>query len=431
MKFGIREIALLIGIAATYGSDLSTMADDPGLGWHLKTGEFVLNTFTVPLTDPFLSGSPPKTWIADQWLGSLLLYLSYQIGSWPLLHLLALGVFIFTFSFILFNSIQREVGSIGALVGTVIGIKISTIHLVIRPHLFSYLFFSLILIQSLKLLRADRISRTDYLTTSLLFVLWCNIHPSFLAGLATLGLLLFSKSTRSTDALKLLMIGIASTFINPYGTFLHLKLFHLTTSGLPQELFSEWQPLALNSFEGILFIVPVILSLPSLILRKSNRYIGLLWILFAALSLSSVRFLPYFGIVSALPIASTIQLIGERLNIETRNAQQSSIFSYMALFLLLTLSLVLSNRSNLKPSSELYPYNELEELRLAGTTNKPITVVNKINWGGFIIWFGEDRVKPVIDDIAWIHRRTGYKNYKECLERNSCYQLYGTQYSLL
>jgi len=46
---------------------------DPDLGWHLRTGEWILSHRMVPVTDPFSQFGATRPWIAYSWLFDLLL----------------------------------------------------------------------------------------------------------------------------------------------------------------------------------------------------------------------------------------------------------------------------------------------------------------------------------------------------------------------
>jgi tetratricopeptide (TPR) repeat protein len=49
--------------------------------WHLKSGEWILQNKTIPVTDPFSHSAPGKPWISHEWLFGLLSHLVYRIGD--------------------------------------------------------------------------------------------------------------------------------------------------------------------------------------------------------------------------------------------------------------------------------------------------------------------------------------------------------------
>src|SRR5713101_2922300 len=51
---------------------------DPDIWWHLRTGQWIVEHRTVPITDPFSSYGMGKPWIAYSWLFEILIYGLYQ-----------------------------------------------------------------------------------------------------------------------------------------------------------------------------------------------------------------------------------------------------------------------------------------------------------------------------------------------------------------
>ncbi|MEO6575951.1 MAG: hypothetical protein ABIP89_19010, partial [Polyangiaceae bacterium] len=91
------KMLLFLSAASTIVFEQSVgFASDPGVGWHLKTGQWILEHKAVPLIDPFLGG-PTRAWVCDQWLSDALLFLLYRAGSYSLIYLVLSGVYFFTY----------------------------------------------------------------------------------------------------------------------------------------------------------------------------------------------------------------------------------------------------------------------------------------------------------------------------------------------
>ena len=41
---------------------------DAGIGWHIRTGQLILATYTIPHVDPFSSSMTGRPWFAWEWL---------------------------------------------------------------------------------------------------------------------------------------------------------------------------------------------------------------------------------------------------------------------------------------------------------------------------------------------------------------------------
>jgi tetratricopeptide (TPR) repeat protein len=51
------------------------------LWWHLKTGEWILENRTIPVTDPFSYSAEGEPWISHEWLFGLISYLVHRVGG--------------------------------------------------------------------------------------------------------------------------------------------------------------------------------------------------------------------------------------------------------------------------------------------------------------------------------------------------------------
>src|SRR5271163_1656962 len=55
---------------------------DPDVWWHLKTGQYIAATRSVPHTDPFSYTRAGQPWVAHEWLSDLLLYQLQRTTGW-------------------------------------------------------------------------------------------------------------------------------------------------------------------------------------------------------------------------------------------------------------------------------------------------------------------------------------------------------------
>ncbi len=57
--------------------------DDPDMWWHLKTGEIIWTTHTIPTTDLFSYTTNHHAYVAHEWLSQVLIYGAYKFGGYP------------------------------------------------------------------------------------------------------------------------------------------------------------------------------------------------------------------------------------------------------------------------------------------------------------------------------------------------------------
>src|SRR5438874_7273193 len=112
---------------------VSNRFNDPDLWWHLKLGQIIACTHSVPSTELFSHTAAGHPWTAHEWLAQLSMYAAYQAGGntglmlWMsvLASLLVLCVFFLCYRY----SVNVLVSFLGALCAWFFG----TVGLAIRP----------------------------------------------------------------------------------------------------------------------------------------------------------------------------------------------------------------------------------------------------------------------------------------------------------
>src|SRR4051812_4190813 len=56
--------------------------DDPDMWWHLKMGEIIWTTHSIPSTDTFSYTTGHQAYVAHEWLSQLLIYGAYRFGNY-------------------------------------------------------------------------------------------------------------------------------------------------------------------------------------------------------------------------------------------------------------------------------------------------------------------------------------------------------------
>src|SRR4051812_22887859 len=54
---------------------------DPDLWWHLKTGEIIWNTHSIPRVDLFSFTANGHPWVAQEWLSEVTIYGAWKFGG--------------------------------------------------------------------------------------------------------------------------------------------------------------------------------------------------------------------------------------------------------------------------------------------------------------------------------------------------------------
>ncbi len=128
----------VLGFGMTVGR--SGFYNDPGTFWHLRLGREILQTGSVPRAD-FLTYTRDQTpWVDQSWLFDT--GLAWVVNHWGWSGASALSTLIFaaTYSALCRWLIRDGATPLIAGCATMLVVAIGSIHFLIRPHLFTYIF---------------------------------------------------------------------------------------------------------------------------------------------------------------------------------------------------------------------------------------------------------------------------------------------------
>jgi hypothetical protein len=292
----------------------SCLLADADSGWHIRTGEVILATHSVPHQDLFSFSKQGSDWFAWEWLTDVIwakLHAAFGIRGivW------FAGVLIAAFVALLLRfSLWMGAGLFCALGAALIASGASSVHFLARPHAFTLALLPL----SVWLIEADRRrpSNRVFLLVPLI-ALWANLHGGFPAVLLVLGaatagsaieVLVGAEGVSWSRVIRYASItaaGALASLANPYGYKLHQHMLEYLRSDWIRSVVEEFHSPNFNNenmfqFEALLFAG--LLAAASLIQRK--RITEALWILgFGHMALTSVRHVTIFAAVTAPYIA--------------------------------------------------------------------------------------------------------------------------------
>ena len=402
---------------------------DPGVGWHLASGEWIVAHLKIPRMDPFLAVARP--WVCDQWLADVIFYFVAErsggvrdASGLANLSALLFAIYLFTFFGVLTASIGGAsladcgVGRIGQAGGVFFAATAALLHCIMRPVIFGFLLFAL---TQFCLKRCSR-WRTPMLIA--IFLLWANMHPSFILGLLLVWIYLGQTLTPWIVTLV--------TCLNPNGLNLHASILELGQSAYFMRLNTEWLPAASGGIEEAIFLLAIMLIACAEVLHRRaatdtlSSVIELVLVtIFAAAFLRSIRFLPFFGLVAAAPLARSIEFILGRIGIcfgkgirragaafasfENERCFSLNVGCVAALMLIVSAAsergVPFANNTFLPPKDK-YPYGALDAL-----AGKSGVVVAPPDWGGFITWYSKSQLRPVLDDRNSLLGEQAYRDF--------------------
>jgi hypothetical protein len=315
--------ALLFGKLPLFG--------DPGLGWHLRSGEWIFAHRALPPADPFLlAGSAPRPWIHDQWLSDLLFWQLYALGGPGILRIAVAVCCVGSLVFIQAPLLRRYSDSaVSVFFLLFLSAMMSSLQWFVRPVILSFVFFACAVSLAYRI-RESRTSlpRSAYFLP-LFFLLWVNLHPAFILGLFVLAVAVvlrrFTGRTGERTAQGqlilecLLLLSAAATMVNPWGPALYRSILGLGNEPFFMHLNEEW--FSPNLQQLSFAALPVLLCLFLLLQGRNQRQTwdlldGTLFTVFLFLALLHRRYLPFFAVACIVP---SIKLLtsGARRKTET------------------------------------------------------------------------------------------------------------------
>lgn len=300
--------AVLIWLFAS-GQGWSVLLADGDTGWHIRNGERIVDTRSVPHADPFSFGSSGHPWFAWEWLSDVFFAALFRKGGLKAVTLFCGMVIAASVSVLFRHMLWRRVDLCLAFPLALAVAGASSIHYLARPHVIGLLFFAMVA----WMIDRDRASPTRLVwSLPLLFVFWANCHGSFLAGLAMLGLRLGEIVLRRRSVSRTaILLGscAAATLVNPYGWQLHAHALDYLRSSWIQANIEEFQSPRFRSENMFYYEVLLLAGIAALpwLLRRKQFYPGCAILFWAHESLVSVRHVPLYCLAASPFTASWIQ----------------------------------------------------------------------------------------------------------------------------
>jgi hypothetical protein len=310
-------IALILWLFVWGASGWISLLGDGDTGWHIRTGQYILQHHRVPTEDLFSFSRPGAPWFAWEWLTDVTYALLFQVGGLKAIVLEA-GVMIALFATVVLRyTLWRGANALLAAFTTLLAVGASSMHFLARPHLFTLVLLPV----CLWVVEADRRRNTRWLWALIpVTVLWTNLHGGFVIFLACLGLLVLVYGVEAAFAgarpsghpirrYSTLLAGCSlASLVNPYGIQLHVHIVQYLRADWIKDLVQEFQAPTFRSEGQLQFEALLLAGLIAIgFLLRRRLFAEALWVLFLGhSSLISVRHAPLYAAVAAPLIATEI-----------------------------------------------------------------------------------------------------------------------------
>jgi len=301
-------------------SGTKRLLSDGDTGWHIRTGEWILQHGTTPQTDLFSFTKPHAPWFAWEWGWDVLFAGVHRF--WGLAGVAFLNACLLCgISALLFRLIRRCCGNdVLSLLFTLIAVCGSTIHWLARPHLVSWVF---ILTFLHVFVSAERGAIKLLWWLPVLTLLWTNLHGGFflavvmtLIGAVGAGASGFAQrhswSAACVKAKPYLLCAAgcaAATLINPYTWRLHQHIYSYLHDAKLLDHIAEFQSVSFHHGGQIFFEGMLLVGIASVCwcLARGKYTPALLIVMFAHLALLYGRNIPLFLLTASPWAACTVR----------------------------------------------------------------------------------------------------------------------------
>lgn len=410
-------------------------AIDPDLWWHLRTGQWIVETGQIPHADPFSFTRAGHAWVSHEWLSEVVFYELWKRGGAAALIVFSAIITTVGFMLLYLRCIRRIGKQHWAAAATAFGALVSAPSWGVRPQMFTFAMASLLL----WLIEAGEERPKLLLWIPPLFLLWLNLHAGFALGPALLlaygvGLILETaignQSWRQTRPIflrvvLLLLACLALVPLNPSGAELYRYPFDTLRSAGMRSIIVEWFSPDFHQSLYLPFLVAWLLLLAALARSRSRPkgrvLVPLILTSFAALD--AVRHIPIFALVAmpvlaaALAIASDDSRMsksakyGPRISSRFRPFFNISVVVLMAAFALVKWTGLVHHQN--AREAEQYPQKAVVYLR---SNHEPSRLFVYYDWGGYAIWNLYPEYRVFLDGRADLYGDELLREFKTAVQ---------------
>ncbi len=435
-------VFLLLSLTLPVAFSPRLLNGDGDVARHLVLGHHVMEHGVV-FADPFSHTRAGETFVAYEWLAEVAFASAEGVAGLP--GVVGLAALLIATSVLLVALVLRRRVEPLFSVPAVFGVAVLTgPHWIARPHLFTFLCLSVLLLMVSGPNRASTLGRRSPIGTPpgllahvalfALFALWANLHPGFLYGVFILAAFLtgavMDRRWKPGRAVVTLATAVAGTLLNPLGPGLYGSILHHLEDQRAFELVQEFDPLTLTSGYAWVFLFSVVVVSVLLVRgRRDIRWAAVLpFVTGMAATFAAQRNGPLFALF-ALPLALDSvsgQLKGWRTpglaRFRTRlleDDRRGSTVPWVAtgMMAIAAFTIVTAVRPDVYPaasrfSPEVFPVQALEVARREGLADR--TMFNSYSWGGYLLYaWPEQRI--FIDGMANFFGSTLMEEYVDIL----------------
>jgi hypothetical protein len=333
-------IFIVLFFTLTYGALAPAMLGDADIGWHIRNGQNILATHTIPHIDSFSATMSGHPWFAWEWLyDAAIAFIDNHAG---LNGVVAFSAFVIalTFALVFRFTLKRGASLLLTLLFLVPCLVAASIHFLARPHVVGWLmtiiWFWILDSSQQSTFERGRADPSPILLC-LLMLIWVNLHGSFVMGFVLLAIYGIAdlvtafrayNDARANALVHARMLGAVSalsvliSLLNPYGYKLHIHVYQYLSSRFLMQHIQEFRAPNFHGIPAQFFLVLVVLAAVTVVAARAHlRWADGLIIAFSVISgFWAARNLPVASMLLTVVCAS---VLSKRWNPSPSNARSS------------------------------------------------------------------------------------------------------------
>jgi hypothetical protein len=426
---------------------------DPGTFSHIVIGNIILGTGNLIYKDSFSFTRFGEPWIAQQWLGELIMSIVHRLAGLDGLLIVTTFLIALLYASLALRFDRSGMNLVLGSLLLVLSLAAASHHLHVRPHIVTLILVG-ILYSKLCDIEANKTSYKSIFWFIPILVIWTNIHGGVLGGLFTLLITtagwtlacMLNWKNSICDKHHLVNMWVASLlccatiFVNPYGLDLPITWLKIMRSKAVAELiqehasvFSLLQRNDILSFVIIIVVLCLALFYFALLAgtsrneRRVTWYVPIVWFF---LSLSRIRHAPLFAVVTVIAIAEVFPYckwfhsLGDRgfTTFKIRKTSEKSGMPYFVPSMAVGIALLaFINSANLPSTTQKlvrfdashWPHEILPALQAAAKSHpRGSPIFNDMLFGGFLMYYTPN-LRVFIDDRCELYGDELIRKYVE------------------
>lgn len=430
---------------------------------HLSYGREIWNSGVGVLygNEPLMPLAQGMRFVDTAWLSQLIGYATVQAFQEPGLQLLFSLTITVCLAVLAWRFYQRSQSVLVTLLGLTALLVVAWQQLfvnnpsvflpsaLIRPQIGGWLCFIILL----SCLTARKWRTAYWVLIPVLFVVWANLHGSFLVGLTLIACFLVGRGidierrTKKIGAIfedrrirryfLLLELSAVAVLLNPYGLQIYAAVLDVSNNPNMQGLI-EWDPLTLRSNQGqaLAFATVVLMFLYRWSPRRVQSFEVLSLLVFSGLTLYYSRFMIWLAPL----VAYSMVLHGNAVLKEDRKQKAlaspeppKSLYTVVCLVLLWIMFALTPFTSHVihgrdvelsKAAGPLTPIKATEYLKEKAEANAlpPGLIFHSYQWGDYLLWAGPKNVPVFVSSHVQFVPNAVWSHYFEMANGNAGYE---------